>query len=136
MKRLTALIITLTLSSTAFSQTDTTTKVKFFTVPVVKLIAKDLLSGDSAKAQLKLTELQLSETEKKVVLKDSIINTMKLKETNYLNLLEAEKEKYTIVENYSKKLEKDLRKEKTKNKFKSILSSAIIGALTFFLITK
>jgi len=35
---------------------------------------KDLLSGDSAKAQLKLTEIQLKETENKVVFKDSIIN--------------------------------------------------------------
>jgi hypothetical protein len=74
---------------------------------------KDLLSGDSAKAQLKVTELQLLETEKKVVLKDSIINTMKIKEINYQTIIAAEKEKFQIVENYSKTLEKDLRKERT-----------------------
>ena len=73
------LIATVILSSTAFSQIDTTTKGKYFTIPVVKLIVKDLLSGDSAKAQLKITEAQLLETENKVALKDSVINTMKFK---------------------------------------------------------
>jgi len=130
------LISTVILSSTAFSQIDTTTKVKYFTIPVVKLIVKDLLSGDSAKAQLKVTELQLLETEKKVVLKDSIINTMKIKEINYQTIIAAEKEKFQIVENYSKTLEKDLRKERVKSKFKSIMGTAIVGVLTFFLITK
>jgi len=130
------LISSLILSSTAFSQIDTTTKVKCFTVPVVKLIAKDLLSGDSAKAELKLVEKQVLEIEKKVVLKDSIINTMKLKEINYQTIIDAEKEKFQIVENYSKTLEKDLRKERAKSKFKSIMGTAVIGVLTFFLITK
>lgn len=130
------LITTLILNLTAFSQIDTTTKVKCFTIPIVKLITKDLLSGDSAKAQLKLTEKQLIETEKKVELKDSVINTMKLKEINYQTIINGEKEKFQIVENYSKKLEKDLRKSKAKSGFKSIVGTAAIGVLTFLLITK
>ena len=130
------LITTLILNLTAFSQIDTTTKVKYFTIPIVKLITKDLLSGDSAKAQLKLTEKQLIETEKKVELKDSVINTMKLKEINYQTIINGEKEKFQIVENYSKKLEKDLRKSKAKSGFKSIVGTAAIGVLTFLLITK
>ena len=92
---------------------------------------KDLLSGDEAKAQLKLTEGQLHQTEQKVVLKDSVINTMKFKEINYLTIIDAEKQKFGIVENYSKKLEWDL-----KGKFKSILGTGVIVVLTFFLITK
>jgi hypothetical protein len=94
------------------------------------------LSGDSAKTQLKLTELQLKETEKKVVIKDSVISSMTLKEINYLTIINSEKEKFQIVETYSKKLEKDLKKEKVKNKFKSILGTAVIAVLTFFLIQK
>ena len=62
MKRLIVLILTLNLSLTAFSQTGTSNEpVKCFPIPVVKQITKDLLSGDSAKAQLKLTEQQLAE---------------------------------------------------------------------------
>ena len=97
---------------------------------------KDLISGDSAKAELKLTEAQLVQTEKKVVLKDSVITTLRLKEVNYLTIIDAEKEKFRIVEDYSKKLEWDLKKEKVKGKFKSILGTGVIAVLTFFLITK
>lgn len=97
---------------------------------------KDLISGDSAKVELKLTEAQLVLTENKVVLKDSVITTLRLKEVNYLTIIDAEKQKFRIVEDYSKKLEWDLKKEKVKGKFKSILGTGVIAVLTFFLITK
>jgi hypothetical protein len=97
---------------------------------------KDVLSGDSAKAQLKLAEEQLIQTEKKVVLKDSIINTLRLKEENYNTIIGAERQKFDIMEKYSKKLEFDLKKERVKNKFKSILGTGVIAVLGFFLITK
>jgi hypothetical protein len=123
-------------SLTVFSQTDTTSNTKCFPIPVVKQIMKDILSGDSAKAQLKLTESQLIDTEKKVILKDSVINTLRLKETNYNTIIDSEKQKFQIMETYSKKLEWDLKKEKVKNKFKSILGTGVIAVLTFFLIQK
>jgi DNA gyrase/topoisomerase IV subunit A len=126
----------LTLSLTVFSQTDTTNQVKCFPIPTVKKIMKDLLSGDQAKAQLKLTEEQLTQTEKKVVLKDSVINTMKLKEVNYLTIIDSEKQKFGIMENYSKKLEWDLKKERVKGKFKSILGTGVIVILTGLLIVR
>ena len=121
---------------TAFSQIDTSKTEKCFPLPVVKQIMKDLVSGDSAKAVLKMTEVQLLETEKKVTLKDSVITTLRLKETNYQTIIQSEKEKFEIVERYSKKLEFDLKKEKVKNKFKSILGTGVIAILTVFLITK
>ncbi len=119
----------------AFSQTDTN-NVKCFPIPVVKQIMKDVLSGDSAKAQLKLVESEVGELEKKVSLKDSVINTLRLKEENYQTIIKSEKEKFGIVESYSKKLEWDLKKEKTKNKFKSFVGTAVIGVLAFFIIQK
>ena len=97
---------------------------------------KDLLSGDSAKAQLKLTEKQLFETENKVIFKDSIISSLRMKESNYLIMVDAEKEKYKVVSDYSKQLEKDLKLEKVKNKFNKIVGTGLIAVLTFFLITK
>ena len=124
------------MSSIAFSQTDTSNNTKCFPIPVVRQIMKDLISGDSAKAELKLTEAQLVLTENKVVLKDSVITTLRLKEVNYLTIIDAEKQKFRIVEDYSKKLEWDLKKEKVKGKFKSILGTGVIAVLTFFLITK
>ena len=136
MKKLITLISFLTLSLTVFSQTDTINAVKCFPIPTVKKIMKDLLSGDEAKVQLKLTETQLTQTEQKVVLKDSVINTMKLKEVNYLTIIDSEKQKFGIMENYSKKLEWDLKRERVKGKFKSILGTGVIVILTGLLIVK
>jgi len=131
------LIAILSLSSIAFSQTGTNSKpVKCFPIPIVKQITKDLLSGDSAKAQLKLTEQQLVETEKIVEKKDSIISTMKLNEENYNTIITAQNEKYLILETHTKQLEWDLKKLKVKNKFTSILSGSAILILSTLLIIK
>lgn len=130
------LISLLFVSSTVFSQTDTTTNVKCFPIPVVKQIMKDILVGDAAKAQLKLTEEQLLQTEKKLILKDSVINTLRMKEENYIMSINTEKQKFDLVEKYSKNLEQELKKERVKNKFKSILGTAVIAVMGFFLITK
>lgn len=129
------LISLLLVKSIAFSQTDTSKTEKCFPIPVVKQIMKDLVSGDEAKAQLKLTEQQLLETEKKVSLKDSVITTLRSKEVNYQTIIDSEKQKFEIMDRYSKKLEMDLKKEKVKNKFKSILGTGVIAVLTFFIIT-
>lgn len=129
------LISLLLVKSIAFSQTDTSKVEKCFPIPVVKQIMKDLVSGDEAKAQLKLTEQQLLETEKKVSLKDSVITTLRAKEVNYNTIIDSEKQKFEIMDRYSRKLELDLKKEKVKNKFKSILGTGVIAVLTFFIIT-
>jgi hypothetical protein len=123
---------------TAFSQTDTNKKesVKCFPVSTVKQIIKDLKSGDEAKAQLKLTEEQLNLTENKVVVKDSIIATMKVKESNYTTIIDTQNQKYGVLENYSKKIEWDLKKEKVKGKFLNIMSGGIVVALTALLIVR
>ena len=126
----------LSLSLTAFSQQDTIIKVKCLPISVFKQIAQDLLKGDSAIAQLKLSDQQIIHIENKVILKDSIINTMKAKEFNYIKVIDTQNEKYNVLDGYSKRLALDLKKEKVKNKFKSIVGTGMIAVLTFFLITK
>jgi hypothetical protein len=122
---------------TAFSQTDTNNQpTKCFPIPVVKLIIKDLMSGDSAKAQLKLVGDQLLETEKKVELKDSVISLLRVKESNYNVIIDAQNQKYSTLDAHTKKVEWDLKKQKVKNKFTSVLSGVAVVALTFFLIIK
>ena len=131
------LIAILTTTLTAFSQTDTSKEpVKSFPISTVRKIIKDLKSGDEAKAQLKLSDSLLVVTEGKIVLKDNVINTMKIKEVNYVNTIGAQNEKYNVLEGYTKKVELNLKKEKVKGKFKSILGTGVIAVLTFFLITK
>ena len=132
------MIAILTTTLTAFSQTDTNSKepVKSFPISIVKKIIKDLISGDEAKAQLKLSDSLLVITEGKVVLKDNIINTMKIKEVNYVNVIGAQNEKYNVLEGYSKKVERDLKNEKVKGKFLNIVSGGIVIALTTLLIIR
>ena len=132
------MIAILTTTLTAFSQTDTNSKepVKSFPISIVKKIIKDLISGDEAKAQLKLSDSLLVITEGKVLLKDNIINTMKIKEVNYVNVIGAQNEKYNVLEGYSKKVERDLKNEKVKGKFLNIVSGGIVIALTTLLIIR
>jgi len=102
---------------------------------MVKLIMKDLISGDEAKEQLKLTELQLKETEKKVDLKDSIIFKMEEKEKNYMQLIFDERSKYGILEDHTKKVENNLKIEKLKGRFsRSILGGGIAVAIILLIL--
>jgi hypothetical protein len=106
---------------TAFSQTDTSKeKVKCFPVHVAKQIAKE----------------QLAKTEEKVSLKDSVISTMVIQKENYITIIDAQDKKYTVMENYSKKLEFQLKKEKVKSRFTSILSGAAVLVLGTLLIVR
>lgn len=122
---------------TSFSQTGTDTiGSKCFPTPVVKSIIKDLISGDECKEELKLTEIQLKETEKKVNLKDSVINSLLQKETNYITMIIDEKTKYGILDSYTKKVETDLNTLKIENKFIKIISGAAALVLLTLLIIK
>ena len=85
-------------------------------------------------AELKLVNEQLVKTEEKVSLKDSVISIMVIKEKNYISIIDAQDGKFTVMENYSKKLEFQLKKEKVKNKFTSILSGVAVLVLGTILI--
>ncbi len=131
------LITILSLSLTAFSQTDTknnTEPVKCFPISKVKEIVKDLKSGDEAKEQLKLSDSLLVVTERKVTLLDSVNSTKDKKIENLNTIIGTQEKKYTIMEDYSKKLEFQLKKEKVKNKFTSILSGVAVLVLGTILI--
>lgn len=118
---------------TAFSQKGTDTiPIKQFPIPVVKMIIKDLLSGDSARKQLILTNQQLSQTEKLVSLKDSIINNLEIKEIGSQKIISLERDKFFVLTDHTKEVEKDLKKEKIKSKIfrtLTIITTTIVGVL-------
>jgi hypothetical protein len=103
-------------------------------VSTFKKIAQDLLKGDSAIAELKLVNEQLIKTEEKVTLKDSVISTMVSKENNFITIIDNQNKKYETLESYTKKIEFQLKKEKVKGKFKTILSGGIVVALSVLLL--
>ena len=133
-------LILLSQSLIAFSQTDTNNKnrtpepVKCLPVSTFKSIAKDLLKGDSAMAELKLANEQINKLEEKISLKDSVIVTMQKKEENYQTIIKSQDEKYLVLEDHTKKLEVQLKKEKVKNKFKTYIGGGLIAILSVFLL--
>ena len=128
------------LNSTVFSQTVTKvytdTQKIVLPVPVAKQIVIDLLRGDSALAQLKITNQQVNELEHMIVLKDSVIEKMKLKEENYNLIILDERKKSEIYQDELKKTQKELKKIKAKRTFTRIISAVVIGTLTYLYIVK
>jgi len=128
------------LSSTCFSQTVTksytdTQKIVLL-VPVAKQIVIDLLRGDSAFAQLKMSNQHIIELENMVSLKDSVIDKMKLKEENYNLIISDERKKTEIYQKELKFTQKELKRIKAKRTFTNIISGVLIGTLTYLYITK
>jgi hypothetical protein len=124
MKKLILSTILTLISWTVSSQTGTIIKeeTKCFPISITKRIAQDLLRGDSAINELKLTNLQLLDTEKKVILKDSIIFSFKEKENNYIKIIDLERQKFTTLEDFNNNLQFELKKQKIKTKVTSISS--------------
>lgn len=105
-------------------------------VPVAKQIVIDLLRGDSAFAQLKMSNQHIIELENIVSLKDSVIDKMKLKEENYNLIISDERKKTEIYQKELKITQKELKRIKAKRTFTNIISGVLIGTLTYLYITK
>jgi hypothetical protein len=59
---------------------------------------------------------------------------MQKKEENYLTIIKSQDEKYQVLENHTKNLETQLKKEKVKNKFKTFVGGGLIAILSVFLL--
>jgi hypothetical protein len=124
---------------TVFSQTDTSKSiepVKCLPVSTLKKVTEDLLKGDLAKIELELSNKEILKLEEKIILKDSLINVLNYKDDNNKFIIDNLVEKISVLEKYNQGLSTDLKKEKSKNKFKKFLNSTIIVALITLLIVK
>jgi len=84
--------------------------------PIVRLVIKDLINGDSYKKELKLTTTKYSLLENKVILKDSIIGSLNYQVNNFNSILTSKGSQLDFTEKLNKKLKSDLRKQKLKTK--------------------
>jgi hypothetical protein len=100
-------------------------------VPAARQIAKDLVICDSIKAIHELTKEQLILTEDKVVLKDSIISSYRVKCIMYDTMLINEKEKFAVQGQWINELHKQNKTLKTKLIFTRIISVAFIALITY-----
>jgi hypothetical protein len=105
-------------------------------LPVAKQIIKDLISGDSAKAELKLCNENVTLLEKKVILKDSIISGHVQKGIMYEDRIKNEQLKFETQQKWVDQLRRDNKKLKVKLRFIQITGTAIVGGLAYLYITK
>ena len=103
---------------------------------VGKQIMIDLNKLDSTSAILKLTKDEVVELNKKIEVQQSIIITMEEKIKTSEIIIQKTNDKFQIVDNVNKDLTSDNRKLKRKNTIIQIISSAIIGGLTYGIIVK
>jgi hypothetical protein len=115
------------------AQTQDTVKIP---VHVAKQIVKDLVSGDSAKAELKLTNEHVTLLESKIVLKDSIISGHKQQLVLCDERVMNEVKKFDAQGLWVKQLQKENKKLKVKMRFIQITGTAIVGGLTYLYFTK
>lgn len=113
-----------------FSQSNLDTTLICVPYKAAKQMAIELNRLDSLTAVNKLTVIELSETQKKVQVYKDIVSTMELKEKNYELQISKEKEKFGIIERQNDDLRKEVKKLKVKNTIISIVSGAVITALT------
>ena len=112
--KLKILLIILLLSSTSFSQKDTSKLCLDYNV--AKQVAIDLVRGDSAIAELEQTSILVEQLTFKTTQQDSIINVYKDKDANCLSQIDNYnkiREQHNLIING---LEKDIESIKNENK--------------------
>ena len=127
------LIILMLLPVFGNAQTQDTVRIP---APVAKLIVKDLVSGDSAKAELKLAAEHINLLDTKLILKDSIISGHVQKGVLYEERIKNEQLKFDAQQKWVDQLRKDNKKLKAKLIFTRMLGTAIVGGLGYLYFTK
>jgi len=120
------LIILISLLPIVVKSQDTSIKMSTSTA---RRVAKDLVICDSTKAMLEVTKEQLSLTEQKVVLKDSIISNHINKGIIYETRIQNEQDKFKIQGMWVEDLRKQNKKLKANLTFTKIVLSVALGGL-------
>ncbi len=129
---------------TAFSQQDTkstTNEVVILPYSPAKQIVKDLMRFDSTVSVLNLMKDNVEQYNKKLALKDSIINNQKAvigfhkeKESTLSSIITLKDQQIKNLEETTKQLNKDLKKEKRKKTFITLGGVVLGGFLIYGLI--
>jgi hypothetical protein len=103
---------------------------------IAKSIAKELVVCDSTKAILDLTKQELSLTQNKVVIKDSIISNHIKKETIYKQVITNQEQKFDLQNQLITDLKSQNKKLKIKLRLTQIFSTVFIGFITYIYVVK
>ena len=113
--------------------TEDTIKLPF---SVAKKVTRELVSCDSTKAILELTKEQLSLTENKVVLKDSIITNHVKKEDIYKQVITNQDQKFELQGQWVSELRSQNKKLKAKLTFMQIFTTIFVGIISYIYVAK
>ena len=116
MKKLKLLIILMMTSFISFSQNDIDSTLIRLEKPIVKLVIKDLITGDEAKETLSITETKINLLESKISLKDSVIFSLETKISNFESIMNNRSQQLALSKELSERLQTDLKKQKLKTK--------------------
>ena len=116
MKKLKLLIILMMTSFISFSQNDIDSTSIRLEKPIVKLVIKDLITGDEAKETLSITETKINLLESKISLKDSVIFSLETKISNFESIMDNRSQQLALSKELSERLQTDLKKQKLKTK--------------------
>ena len=116
MNKLIVLIFLMMMSLKGFSQNAIDTTSIQLKKPIARLVIKDLIKGDGANEELALNIKKISLLENKITLKDSVIISLNEQVFNFDNILLTKSNQLALSQELSKRLEKDLKKQKFKTK--------------------
>jgi len=97
---------------------------------------KDIVRGDSAISELKLTQQHVDSLEARGIQQDIKIGLLEDKFTSCEQVVEFQTQKIKLLELDAKNSEKKLKKEKIKNSIKTVTSVGIMAVLGYLLIIK
>ena len=128
------LIILMTTSLKSFSQNVIDSTSIQLKKPIVKLVIKDLITGDGAKKELAITIDKIKLFEQKIVLKDSVIFNLNSQIGNFNNILLSKSDQLILSQELSNRLKQDLKKQKLKNKITA--GVGVLGVVVAILLVK
>ena len=122
------------MSFIGFSQSATDSTSIRLEKPIVKLVIKDLITGDDAKSELSLTNNKINLLNHKIILKDSVIFNLNTKIDNIRSIVMTKDDQLVLSQELSKRLENDLKKQKLKTKIS--IGAGVATAVAILLLAK
>ena len=101
--------------------------------PIVRLVIKDLITGDSFKKELSLITTKYSLLENKVVLKDNVINNLNFQINNFNSILSTKGSQLEFTKQLNDKLRLEIKKQRLKNKILGGAGLVAIGGVILIL---
>jgi len=102
--------------------------------PIVRLVIKDLITGDGAKSEVTLVRQKVELLETKLLFKDSVIFNLNERVINFESMLNTQTNQLQLSKQLSDRLQTDLKKQKVKTKLTT--GAGILVAVGIVILTK